>query len=418
MGPTDVTRKIDQAIEWGLGVVMFFLPISMPVVSVALICSVALWCGKLLLTRQVRWRRTPLDLPVCVFVLCGIVSILWGSPDKFFSLYNFGYLMGHYILTYCLITQNLTSYEQVKKLFRLLFLSASVTAAYGVYQYLYGGDISQYRWVDGDQFPDLRVRLYSTMENPNIYAGFLVIVIALAVGMLLTITERRKRLRYAVMICGLSVCLTLTYSRGAWISFLGTLALLGVIRNTRLLWLLIIGPLLAIWINPTLLERLTSIVNPTDTSSTLRLALWESSLAMLLEHPLTGIGWGAYWLVYPAYDFFINDGQTTIYHAHNMFLNIGAELGFPGLLSFIWLLISVMRLAVAAHRSCRNPGLCGAALGLVTAFTALIINGLTDHVLFNIQMSILLWALMAFTVVIHFAAPRNIPLQADEKRQG
>jgi len=360
----DATRKLEQAIEWGLCVVMFFLPISMPIVSVALICTVLLWCGKLLLTRQVRWRRTPLDLPVSIFVLCGIVSILWGSPDKFFSTYNFGYLMGHYILTYCLITQNLTSYEQVKKLFRVLFLSASVTAVYGVYQYLYGGDISQHRWVDGEQFPDLHARLYSTMENPNIYAGFLVTVIAVAVGLLLTVTERRKRVVYAVMICGLSVCLALTYSRGAWISFLGMLAILGVMRNTRLLWLLIIGPLLAIWINPTLLERLISITNPTDTSSTLRLALWESSLAMLLEHPLTGIGWGAYWLVYPAYDFFINDGQTTIYHAHNMFLNLGAELGFPGLGSFIWLLISVMRLAVVSYRNCHNPGFCGAALGL------------------------------------------------------
>jgi len=50
--------------------------------------------------------------------------------------------------------------------------------------------------------------------------------------------------------------------------------------------------------------------------------------------------------------------------------------------------------------------------------TALIINGATDYVLFNVQMSILLWALMACTVVIHDAAPYNVLLKADEKRQG
>lgn len=412
---TAVIRNLDQAIEWGLYVVIFFLPMSMSVVSIALLACTAMWCGKMLLVRQVKWRRTPLDLPVCAFVICGAVSIL-GAPDRFISAYNFAYLMGHYVLTYCLITQNITSFAQIKRLFRVLFLSASVTAFYGFHQYFHPEDMSQYRWVDGEQFPDLHARVYSTMENPNIYAGYLVVVIAMALGVLLAVGQWRKKILYVMLILGLSSCLALTYSRGGWVSFLGMLAVLGIVRHTRFLWFLIIGPLLAVWLNPTLLERLVSIVNPVDSSSALRLALWESSLAMLLDHPVFGIGWGTYWLVYPAYDFFINNSETTIYHAHNMFLHIGAELGFLGLGSFIWLLTALVRLTVKLYRGCRRPEVCGVALGLFAAFVALVVNGITDYVLFNIQLSILLWALMGLTIVVHFTEQKNCCVNVEEKQ--
>lgn len=410
-----VVRTLERAIEWGLYVVMFVLPFSMPAVSIALLVCVAMWCGKMLLLKQVKWRRTPLDFPVCAFVICGVLSI-FASPDRFISTYNFGYLMGHYIIIYCLVTQNISSFEQVKNMFRIIFVSALLTALYGFYQYFHGVDISQYRWVDGEQFPDLHVRVFSTLENPNIYAGFLVTVIAMAIGLLLAVTEKSQKILYAALIISLSTCLALTYSRGGWVSFLGMLAVLGLIRNTRFLWFLVAGPLIAIWINPTLLERLLSIVNPVDTSSALRLALWESSLAMLLEHPLTGIGWGAYWMVYPAYDFFINNSETTIFHAHNMFLHIGAELGFLGLGAYIWLLTSVLRLTASLYRGCTRRDVCGVALGLSAAFIALLINGFTDYVLFNVQMSFLLWTLMGLTVAVYFAERKESFLSAGKRQ--
>lgn len=67
-----------------------------------------------------------------------------------------------------------------------------------------------------------------------------------------------------------------------------------------------------------------------DTSLSLRLALWESTIAMIEEHPLLGVGWGNYWLAYPEYNFFIEDADVVIFHAHDMYLHIPAEVGIPG----------------------------------------------------------------------------------------
>lgn len=397
-------RNLNMAMELGLMTVVFFLPISMPVVSAALFFCLITWGIRVVVDRQLNWIRTPLDLPIGAFVAIGAMSI-WGSPNRFVSSYNFGYLVGHYLLAYYLIIHNVRSVEQIKRLMAVLFFSAALTSLYGFYQYIYGVDISQFRWVDGEQFPGLHVRVFSTMDNPNIYAGYLVTVIALAGGIMLTALKKKVKLWYIGLLCLLCVCLALTYSRGGWVSFLGVLATLALFKSKRLLWLIVAAPLIAVWVNPMLLERLASIINPVDSSSALRLALWESSWAMLMEHPFLGIGWGAYPLMYPAYDFFINNSSTTIYHAHNMFLHIGAELGFLGLGAFMWLWVSVLRMTLVLNRQC-NCDISGIALGLVAAFIGLIINGLTDYIMFNTQMSLLFWIITGLTVDIStFAEP-------------
>lgn len=400
-------RKLNMAMEWGLLAVVFFLPISMPIVSAALLFCAAVWGAKVIYGGQRKWLRTPLDLPIWSFVIISGISV-WVSPNRFVSFYNYAYLMTHYLIAFYLIIHHVRSYEQIKRLLMALFLSAALTSFYGFYQYIHGVDISQYRWVDGEQFPGLRVRVFSTMENPNIYAGYLVTVIALAGGMMLTVAKRKAKLWYAGLLCVLSTCLALTYARGGWVSFMAVLVALALFRNKRLLWLLVIAPLIAVWVNPMLLERLASIVNPVDSSSALRLALWESSVAMLREHPLIGIGWGAYWMVYPSYDFFINNSETTIYHAHNMFLHIGAELGLLGLGAFIWLLAAILQITLSLYRKCSSYHTCGITLGLLVAFWGIIINGLTDYVMFNIQMSILFWMLAGLTVSVSgFAQSRD-----------
>jgi len=162
---------------------------------------------------------------------------------------------------------------------------------------------------------------------------------------------------------------------------------------------LLIVPLALLLAQDSLMDRILSIANPTDTSSTLRLALWESTVAMIIDNPLLGIGWGAYWLVYPEYDFFLQDAQTKIFHAHNMYLNIAAEIGIPGLLVFLAVMIGHIRKAFIAIQS-PNRWVAGLMLGIVTAMVGLAVNGFTDYILFNIQLSMLFWLLNACIVCV------------------
>ena len=396
---TRIQYFLDLIIEHCILAVAFFLPLSIDATTVFLMAGVGAWLSKMLISRNFALKRSPFDIFIAVFIVISAASILV-SPDRDFSFYNYYHLMGRYIFIYYLVINNIHSVEQIKRLVWAVLASAGVVTLYGFYQYFHGVDISAFQWVDGEQFPDLKVRVFSTLKNPNLLAGFLVMIMALACGLGCKAQKMRSRLLFLGLFILFGVCLGLTYSRGAWISVAFVIGLYGVLYNKRILWLLLLVPIALFLVHDGFTERLLSIFNPTDTSSTLRIALWESTIAMITDKPLLGIGWGAYWLVYPEYDFFIQDTSTTIFHAHNMYLNIAAEIGIPGLIVFLVIMIGHIRTALTAIYEVRERWLVGLLLGLSSALLGIAINGFTDFIMFNIQMSMLFWLFNAMIIVV------------------
>lgn len=374
------------------------MPLSLNLTSVFLAAGTALWIGKMIVSRRLDFRRTPFDLLVVLLVILSASSI-WESPDRNLSFYNYYHLMGRYILLYYLVINNIQSLRQVRRLVMAVLISSGLVALYGFYQYIHGVDISAFEWVDGEQFPGLKIRVFSTLHNPNLLAGFLVIIMALAAGLGLSAYRFKGKVLVSGLILALGVCLVLTYSRGAWLSVLAVIFTFGLLKNRKILWLLALVPVAMVVGHEVVMDRLLSIMNPTDTSATLRIALWESTIAMIADKPLLGIGWGAYGLVYPEYDFFVQDAGTKIFHAHNMYLHIAAEIGIPGLLVFLAILWGHAHRALNLAISTSDRWAAGLMLGALAAIVGIAVGGFTDYVLFNIQMSMLFWLLNAVVVV-------------------
>ncbi|WP_425060585.1 O-antigen ligase family protein [Sporomusa carbonis] len=359
----------------------------------------ALWACKMIVSKKLLLKRTPFDEIIALFVILSAASIAV-SPDKDFSFYNYYHLMGRYILVYYLVINNLTSINQLQRLIYAVLSSAVLVTFYGFYQYIHGVDISAFQWVDGEQFPELKIRIFSTLKNPNLLAGFLVVVMSLAAGLGLHTEKIKDKLLLFVLVAVLGTCLVLTYSRGAWLSIVAVTAIYGRLYNRKILWVLLLIPALVLFCQDAVMERLMSIVNPTDTSSTLRIALWESTIAMILDKPFLGIGWGAYWLVYPEYDFFLSDPTIKIFHAHNMYLHIAAEIGIPGLIVFLAIIYGHTKKAMDVLTHTKNRWVAGLMLGVVTAVMGLAVSGFTDYIMFNVQMSMLFWLLSAVVIAV------------------
>ncbi|MDR3565329.1 MAG: O-antigen ligase family protein [Negativicutes bacterium] len=410
---TPLQYRLKYCIEHCILAIAFFLPLSLTITSLFLAGGTVLWFGKMIAARRMELRRSPFDILVILLVVFSAASI-WGSPDRGFSFYNYYHLMGRYVLLYYLVINNVQSPQQVRRLVLTVLFSAGVVAAYGFYQYVHGVDMA-FGWVDGDQFPDLKVRVFSTLQNPNLLAGYLVVMIAVAAGIGCNANHRGEKALFFALVLALGVCLVLTYSRGAWISVLALIIAFGVLKNRKILWLLALIPVTMVIGHELVMDRLLSIMNPTDTSSTLRLALWESTIAMITGHPWLGIGWGAYWMVYPEYDFFVLNANTKILHAHNMYLHIAAEIGLPGFLTFLGILCghaySAYRLAARAT----DRWSAGLMLGVVGAMVSIAVGGLTDYVLFSIQMSMLFWLLNSLVIVLYLAEGHRQPLNLVNK---
>ncbi len=391
---TAIQYRLSFLVEHCIVAVAFFLPLSLDITSIFLALAAVLWVGRMVINGRLDLKRTPFDTAIAILVALSATSILF-APERWLSFYNYYHLMGRYIVLYYLVVNNVHSVDQLKRLVSAVFFSASIVAAYGFYQYLHGVDISAFEWVDGEQFPDLKVRVFSTLQNPNLLAGFLVVIIAVASSLGFNARRPRRKLLFLGLVLALVMCLALTYSRGAWLSIVAVIVAFGVLYSRKTFWLLLLVPVVVVAGHDVLMERLMSIFHPTDTSSTLRLALWESSIAMIVDHPLFGIGWGAYEFVYPAYDFFVLDAGTKIFHAHNMYLHIAAEIGLPGLVAFLIIMYGHARLALELAANTANRWLHGLMLGVLVALLSIAVSGFTDYIMFNPQVAMLYWLLNA-----------------------
>jgi O-antigen ligase len=107
-----------------------------------------------------------------------------------------------------------------------------------------------------------------------------------------------------------------------------------------------------------------------------RMAHWQSALAMWADHPWLGVGIGNYEPVYPRYALPL--WPLPLGHAHNYYLNIGAEAGALGLLAYLALWSVAL---VAAWRATRwaSGWSWGIALGVLGVLAHLSIHSFFDN---------------------------------------
>ena len=271
-------------------------------------------------------------------------------------------------------------------------ISAGLVAAYGIWQYFFSSSLQNLEWIDHQAFKHLSRRAFSTLVNPNILGTFLVTTVAYCEGLFAPLKGGRTRWALVGIFLLATACLILTFSRGNWVAYFWVLFIFaGAFYHKAFLPFIGggLGVLYLFWNQ--LAERLMSIFSVHDTSAELRFFYLESSLDMIRDHPF-GVGWYGYGYAFPDYNFFI-DEEVFMYHSHNLLLNVTAELGIPGLLLFLYVMVRLFLLArEIRHRQRTRPWLRGVACGYMASLVGIFISGLTDHTLFNSQLGMLFWA--------------------------
>jgi O-antigen ligase len=137
------------------------------------------------------------------------------------------------------------------------------------------------------------------------------------------------------------LALVLTFSTGGWLGGLaGALVVVALLSRRRLslacggaaaLVLVVVSGLAIGGILP---ERL----NPLRQTGGFRLDLWLSSLEMLRDHPVLGVGLDNFAYLYQ--QLYLRQGaaaEPNLSHPHNWVLHLWLELGLLGLIAFCWL---------------------------------------------------------------------------------
>ncbi len=264
-----------------------------------------------------------------------------------------------------------------------------------------------------------RFSLLITLVHPNVMAGSLALILPIPLTTLLfgwrQISWLERFLSSATTLLLLAI-VALTQSRGAWMAAAAVLVVLPLLR-WRWGWsaLLLAGGIAVYLVSHIGIRPLLEIAASGSSISGVdgRLEIWSRAIYMIQDFPFTGIGMGSFAGVADALYPFFQYSPGSIPHAHNLFLQVAVDLGIPGLIAWLALLITTLALAWQVYRlgrSRKDHWAAGVGAGLLCSQLAMLVHGMTDAVVWGmIRPAPLVWAIwgLAVTAWSIFVGPHS-----------
>jgi len=249
--------------------------------------------------------------------------------------------------------------------------------------------------------------------NPNMTGGLLAVFVPPALVLSIRAESRWQRVLAIVALLLTSVAVLLTQSRGALIGLIvGFAVVTGILwRKLGLVWLA--GGVLAVVAlalkGGAIMQALFSN-NAQDTeivSMTARVELWNRAIYAGTDFPLTGIGMGQFpdtvQRLYPPSHMVLSEAVP---HAHNFFLQIFAEMGYPGLIvyvAFFLILFFVLLRRIHLTRDWRQV----LSIGLLGSLTVFLTHGIVDVPIYSPLSAIVFWGLFGVMMAVGLSGDRS-----------
>ncbi len=337
---------------------------------------------------------SPVNKYLLLFILSYAVAIVFSiSPSD--SLYP-GLLTICFVLVPLVIQNALITRRQLEFATAAIILGASLVSIIAIGQYLLGVSGAS-AWLDSDMFSDISTRVYGTLQNPNMLAQFLVLVLPFGAALLLNAKTFASRMVW-LGCCGLMVlALLLTFSRGGWVGAILAAGIFALLISPKLLLLIPFALVALFFLLPdTIIDRFTSIGNMEDSSTSYRVSIWMGSLALLSDYWFCGVGPGTatFNLIYPLYSY----SAAVAEHPHNLFLQLMVDGGICVLILFLLIVFAFCR-HLCATLAARPP--MALRLYLIAAIAGVggfLAQGMTDYSFYNHRVALSYWVVIGLGI--------------------
>ncbi len=179
------------------------------------------------------------------------------------------------------------------------------------------------------------------------YAEVLQLIASLALGLFLALPQKTNRTGLLLLLAtaGLVFALALTVTRGSWIGFAISAAVMLLLSVSRRTALIVVGcslPLILAGVFLLQQQRRIGFFDSADQSTSWRQIVWREGFNLLVSKPrhvLFGVGIDSikgHWREWGLFD----NGRQPIGHMHSNLLQIALERGIPALI--LWLLLFVV----------------------------------------------------------------------------
>lgn len=326
---------------------------------------------------EVRIRRTPVDIPILLFLCLCIVTI-------FNSMYIHGAIMEFTRLVclaaiFYIVINFMTREEDIKRVLNIVLMASTSIALFGILQYL---GIIDRSWWDSSRF------LSSTYVNHNHFAGYLELAIPLAIGMSLAEKNMGKRSIYVYSFLILSIAFLLSMSRGGWLSLSLSMTFMAfmIFKRGHSRFVLFMAVLFFVTLGIFIFTAmdlgflLRRVASYREFDFTGRLEIWKGTINIIKHNWISGTGLGSFMYNFPRYrppglNAFIN-------YAHNDYLQVASELGILGLCLMIFIVFKIIRKGLKTHGMAISSFKKWISLSLTAGVLSIAIHGLGDFNLY------------------------------------
>ncbi len=271
-----------------------------------------------------------------------------------------------FVILLCIV-YSLESRDSWKRAIWLIILSTTFLATLSTYQVI-TGNYGQIFWGLATVTPDVtQMRLSGPLGDPNFYSQILAAVLPLALYRILN--EQKLALKLVAGGSALLLVFTIlnSYSRGAFLAMLLTMLLIAIERRVKfsLILLVVLSTFVMMQFLPEgyteRMETLTAFTNKEskgvheDASFRGRSSEMISGILMFADHPFLGIGIGNYEINYQDYAMRLGlEHRTEDRQAHSLYLEMAAETGLLGLVTFVGLFGSLLIGFIKARRKSKS----------------------------------------------------------------
>ena len=347
------------------------------------------WLAKMAINKELGlFLRTPLNKPLAYYIIACLVSTLLGSlflkvelkTGFFFVLKYF-----QYILIYFMVANHIKTEKQARQYLWALLITCVIVSVIGMLQIPEGGRVS--------------APFEGEVGEPNTFGGYLVFMIAITSGLLLTTTAPGLRMIYGSMTLLFMIPLFYTQSRSSYLSLiLAGISFLWLSEKRRLVLIaFIIAGLIFPFVAPhEVTERISFTFTQRehrgrqievgglriDTSTTDRLRSWANVGRDFVKHPVFGFGVTGYGFL---------DAQ---------YPRVLIETGLVGVFMFLFLLFSIFRLTYHNLKEATGPFGRGLSMGFLSGFIGILAHALGANTFIIVRIMEPFWFVLAIVIML------------------
>lgn len=346
------------------------------------------WLAKMAMNKELGlFRRTPLNKPIAYYIIICLTSTLLASiygKVKLTSGFFFVLKYFEYVFIYFMVSNHIKEKRQVQNYTWAMLITCAIVSVLGILQIPEGGRVS--------------APFEGKAGEPNTFGGYLVFMISITAGLLLTTISLRKRFIYGFMLLLFLIPLIFTRSRGSYLALFPamlTFVWLSEKRRwviTALIFAVVILPFAA---PKAVKERVGYTFTQRyhksqlevggvrlDTSTSDRLRSWFFVLRDIVKHPVLGFGVTGYRFI---------DAQ---------YFRVLIETGILGLAIFFLLISNIFRQAYRIFREIPEPFEKGISMGFLAGLMGLLVHAIGANTFIIVRIMEPFWFILAMIIAM------------------